>query len=148
MTYLLDTCIVSKLRKLRLYPDLHLEEWVNRHAESSYFLSVLTLGEIQAGIAKLNVENSERQKQRMMLEDWLFGELIPRFQGRILEVDTAVILKWGQMYGTCQRKGEQLPIVDGLLAATALQHSLIVVTENVKDFLKTGIEVFNPIIPG
>lgn len=144
MTYLLDTCIVSKLRKLRFQPDPALQDWIVKHPESSYFLSVLTLGEIQAGIAKLNPLHPEEQKRRMLLEDWLFGDLVPRFQNRIIDIDLQVVFTWGKIQGGKRKKGHNTPIIDGLIAATAVHHGLIVVTENSKDFEKSGAEIFNP----
>lgn len=144
MTYLLDTCIVSKLRKLSSRPDTKLESWISSHPETDYFISAITIGEIQSGISKLNVEKKAEQKKKMIFEEWLFGELIPRFGSRILNIDTAIMIKWGHINGACKRNGYNLPLADSLIAATALFHNLIVVTENSKDFEKSGAEILNP----
>lgn len=144
MTYLLDTCIISKLRKLRTHPDADLSTWMSKHAESSYFLSVITLGEIQAGIAKLSLEVADQATVRMRLEDWLFGELVPRFQDRILDVTVSIAFTWGKMVGEGRQKGQPIPIADGLIAATAIHHGLIVVTDNLKDFQPLGVEAISP----
>ncbi|MBI5273825.1 MAG: type II toxin-antitoxin system VapC family toxin [Chlamydiales bacterium] len=141
MTYLLDTCIVSKLRKIKTTPNKKLEEWVDSHLESSYFINVLTIGEIQKGIAKLGNQDNH---YKMILEDWLVGKLIPRFENRILSIDIQTVSIWGQLCGNTQRSGKLLPVIDSLLAASAIQHHLILVTENTQDFVDTGAHLFNP----
>lgn len=145
MTYLLDTCIISKLRKIKSIPNQKLSDWITKHPEGKYFLSVLTLGEIHAGIAKLD-KSENNQKLRMPLEDWLFGDLIPRFEDRILDVTSEIALTWGQMSGQGQQNGNIIPAIDGLIAATALHHGLIVVTDNYKHFASMGVEIVNPLI--
>lgn len=144
MTYLLDTCIISKLRKLRTHPDEKLRKWINKHPETSYFISTLTLGEIQAGISKLNMKNPEEQRHRMLLEDWLFGELVPRFQNRVLPISLEVAFNWGKIIGNGKQNGNNIPFSDGLIAATAMTHGLIVVTDNIKHFKHSGAELLDP----
>ncbi len=140
MTYLLDTCLISKLRKLPKQEDPALETWIKKHEESQFFLSILTIGEIQQGICKLT-----DQKYRRLLEDWLRGELIPRFRGKILDVDLHVASKWGELSGSYMRKGKTLPVVDCLIASTAIVNNLIVVTENIKDFSRIKeCKIFSP----
>ena len=140
MTYLLDTCIISKLRKLQKKDDPALSTWIKKHQESQFFLSVLTIGEIQQGIRNLN-----DLKYRRVLEDWLLGELIPRFSKKILDIDFRVASKWGELSGLYMKKGKTLPVIDCLIAATAIVHDLIVVTENTKDFSKIiECKIFNP----
>ena len=142
MTYLLDTCIVSKLPKMIARGDLQLQDWISKHLESAYFISVVTIGEIQAGISKLTSPHDARKK--MVLEEWLIADLIPRFSGRIIAVDEIVAKKWGQIVGEAKSRGICIPSNDALLAACAATHNLIVVTENVKDFENSGVSVFNP----
>lgn len=144
MSYLLDTCIISKLRKIRNEPNSSFKHWMLSHPESYYFLSVLTLGEIQAGISKLNPQKSEENKKRMIFEDWLLSDLIPRFKDRILNVDEHTSSIWGAMKGEAFRKNRTLPVIDSLIAATAIQHNLILVTENIKDFVDLGVRLINP----
>lgn len=141
MSYLLDTCILSKLRRIQTYPNKKLESWFGKHPESAYFISVLSVGEIQKGIAKLGINQN---KNKMILEDWLIGELIPRFQNRILTIDTQTASIWGELCGKAQRRGILFPVIDSLLAASAIQHHLILVTENVKDFASADVRIFNP----
>lgn len=141
MTYLLDTCIISRLRKIKPDENPSLRKWILSHPESDYYISVLTLGEIQAGISKLKKE--EREK-KMVLEDWLLGELIPRFRDRTLRIDEHTVSIWGTMKGEMQAKGILLPVIDSLIAATATQHNLIIATENIKDFQSTDAKLINP----
>lgn len=141
MSYLLDTCILSQLRKLKLYPSKQLREWFCKHPEHHYFISVLSIGEIQKGISKL--KDGEKEK-KMILEDWLTGELLPRFEGRIVGIDAHTSLLWGQICGESQKRGILLPVIDSLLAASAIQHNLTLVTENTKDFSTAGCRLLNP----
>lgn len=144
MSYLLDTCILSKLRKIGRQPDLKLENWIKNHSENSYFISTLTIGEIQSGISKLNLKKNDERQKRLILEDWLREELVPRFNNRILAIDIEVALAWGKLLGENKKRGVIIPVVDGLIAATAIAHNLTVVTENINDFIETGARLFNP----
>jgi len=144
MSYLLDTCVISKLRRLKTHPDPKLAKWIVKHPESSYYISVITLGEIHAGITKLPEKKPDQKKHRMQLEDWLFGELVPRFQNRILDVTIPIAFIWGKLCGQGLQKGTIVPKDDGLIAATAIHKGLIVVTENTKHFSYPGVEVVNP----
>lgn len=137
-SYLLDTCILSKLRKVSRVPDPRLENWIKKHPDSAFFISALTLGEIQAGISKLKTQ----EHKKLVLEDWFLNELIPRFRNRILPIDTPVAFTWGKLVGECQ--SIVIPVVDGLIAATAIVHNLTVVTENTQDFKAMGARIFNP----
>jgi|SRR5450755_1823233 predicted nucleic acid-binding protein len=103
------------------------------------FLSVMTLGEIRQGVAAL-----PQSKKRTRLETWLEVDLQSRFAGRILAIDGAVADRWGWIMAKAQVKGMILPVVDGLLAATALHHNLTAVTRNVSDFAVAGLSVINP----
>lgn len=144
MSYLLDTCILSKLRKIQKKPDKLLQEWIIKHSESAFYLSVLTIGEIQQGIDKLNPKNNDDLQKKLILDDWLNNDLIPRFKDRILSIDLSVIRRWGKISGEAQRNGFMIPVVDGLIAATASAYDLTLVTENVQDFMHTGVHIFNP----
>jgi len=145
MSYLLDTCIISKLRKIKNEPNSPLKFWILSHPETYYFLSVLTIGEIQSGISKLNPQKVEENKKRMVYEDWLLSDLIPRFKDRILNIDEHTVSIWGTMKGDAFKRNRTLPVIDSLLAATAIQHNLILATENTKDFIETGVRLINPL---
>jgi predicted nucleic acid-binding protein len=141
MTYLLDTCIVSKLRKIQRGSKGLLQDWILSHPEMDYYISALTIGEIQYGIEKL--PSSENQK-KTILEEWLLADLIPRFKNRILPIDIHTVCIWGTIRGKQQKERYTIPVIDALIAATALQHNLILATENTRDFQKTGVYLVNP----
>lgn len=144
MSYLLDTCILSKLRKINIYPDPKLENWIDEINETAFYVSVLTIGEIQSGISKLNLKKKEEKNKRLILENWFHEELIPRFKNRVLAVDIQVVLRWGKLSGENKQRGVVIPVIDGLIAATALVHNFTVVTENINDFIETGAQLYNP----
>ncbi len=141
MTYLLDTCIVSMLRKKGTVDGLKLREWFERHDPLSYFISVLTVGELEFGIAKLK----ENEKVKNALRSWLLGELIPNFEHRIIPIDQQICSIWGNMSAEAAQKGIVLPMGDALIASTAIKHDLIVVTHNTKHFSSTGARIFDPL---
>ena len=136
MRYLLDTCVVSELVKPR--PERKVVAWIESQAEERLHLSVLTLGEIRSGIAKLPAS-----RRRATLEQWL-DELRFRFDGRILDVTADVALIWGDIRAVAQRGGTALPVVDGLLAATALAFDMVAVTRDGAAFLRSGATVIDP----
>ena len=137
MRYLLDTCVVSELTKPR--PNQAVVRWVNCHDEHGMFLSVLTIGELHKGIAKLPTG-----PRRERLETWVREDLSSRFHGRILPVDTEVAATWGAMLGVAEVGGGPLPVVDALIGATARVHGCVVVTRNVTDLERTGAKVVSP----
>src|SRR6202034_3369204 len=100
-------------------------EWLDAADEGILFLSVLTLGEIRKGIAGLS-----SSRRRTQLEVWLERELPARFAGRILAIDAAVADRWGTLAADAKRRGKPLGSIDALLAATALQFELTLVTRN------------------
>lgn len=139
MSFLLDTCILSKMRRLNKHPDKKLETWFSKYDSSSFYLSVLTVGEIEQGINKL-----KDQKQKILLENWLFEEVLPSFNERILPISLDISAQWGKMSGELLKEGLIIPVIDGLLAATASIHNLTLVTENMKDFRKSNIRLYSP----
>ncbi len=134
--FLLDTNVISEL--VRPKPEPKVKAWVAATDEDLLYLSVLTLGEIRKGIASL-----KDALRRVRLEAWLDGDLAVRFAGRILAIDLAVADRWGRLVAQADLKS-RLPVIDGLLAATALQHNLTLVTRNTKDVAEIGVPVFNP----
>jgi predicted nucleic acid-binding protein len=137
VTFLLDTCVISELVKPR--PDERVVRWVDAVDERKLFLSVLTVGELEKGIAKL-----PESPRKASLRDWLENDLAERFAERILPVDAAVAVAWGRIQGAAERAGLKLPVIDSLLAATAEVHGLTLATRNVADFERCGAAVFNP----
>lgn len=137
MSWLLDTCVVSELVKQK--PRASVVGWLNSCEESSIHLSVITLGELEKGIARL-VDGTRRAK----LTAWVRRDLVDRFSGRVLTIDTAVAMRWGALVGASEARGVPLPVIDSLIAATALVHDLTVVTRNTEDFDRCGVRCFNP----
>ena len=135
--FLLDTNCVSEL--VRNKPDPRVMEWLDAADEELLYLSVLTLGEIRKGLAEL-----AQGKRRTRLETWLDAELRARFSGRILPIDAPVADRWGVLAAQAKIKGVSLPIIDGLLAATAVHYNLTVVSRNAKDFTNAQVSVLNP----
>lgn len=135
--FLLDTNCISEL--VRVKPDRRVMEWMDAADESLLYLSVLTLGEIRKGLASL-----AQGKRRTRLETWLELELQARFARRILPIDAPVADRWGLLAAQARRKGATLPVIDGLLAATALHYNLTVVSRNAADFASTQTPVLNP----
>lgn len=136
MSYLLDTCVLSEFTRRQPHPRV--VEWLSDADEDTLFLSVLAIGEIQHGIEKL--EGSPRKEE---LRQWLTNDLLLRFEGRIVPLDVPVLLRWGELVGRLERQGRKLPAIDGLLAATALTHDLILVTRNTAVFEHTGVKWLN-----
>jgi len=134
MSYLLDTNILSEL--VRQKPEKSVIEWVQAIPTEHLYISVLTLGELRHGAEKL----SER-KRKETLSLWLENDLRTWFQNRVLAISSDVADKWGHLLAKMKRP---LPVVDSLLAATALHHDLKVVTRNEKDFSYPGLEIINP----
>jgi toxin FitB len=135
--FLLDTNVVSELIKPRPHPGV--AAWVDAATESLLYLSVLTLGEIRKGIASL-----PQSGKRVALENWLNRDLSLRFSGRILPIDQPVADCWGRLAGEAAARGTPIPVIDGLLAATALCHELTFVTRNIEDISVTRVSSFNP----
>lgn len=135
--FLLDTNIISELVKPK--PQANVTEWIENTDESVLYLSVLTLGEIRRGIACLSLS-----RRRATLEAWLDKDLRARFENRILTVDDEVADRWGLLTATARNKGIVLPVIDGLLAATALEYNLTLVTRDTGQIPSLGVAVFNP----
>lgn len=134
MSYLIDTNVLSELRNRK--PDANVVAWMQARPRQSLYLSVLTLGEIRKSI-----EGVADPAFRRTLTDWLEVELPNYFVGRLLHIDEQVADRWGRAQAGA---GRTLPVVDGLLAATALQHDLSLVTRNTKDFEGLGVQLINP----
>ena len=136
MNFLLDTCAISEPKQK--HPSEKVLEWLDAQDESKLYLSILTLGEIKKGITRL-----ESSKKKATLEKWL-EQLRIRFSRRILPLSEKTFLVWGKMYGEFERKGIVRPAFDSLLEATALEHDMIFVTQNVKNFHDSQITILNP----
>lgn len=136
MAYLLDTNVVSELRKSK--PDANVAAWYASHAGAEAYISVLVVGEIRRGIERIRRRDEVRAKA---LERWL-DRLVSTYGGRILPVTAEVAQEWGRCNGD-----DPPPVIDGLMAATAKLHRLTLVTRNVTDVARTGVQLVNPFVP-
>ncbi len=137
MKWLLDTNIVSELVRPR--PDGTVAAWLGALPPLDLALSVITLGEIEKGIHLLRPS-----QRRTILLQWAHAELPRQFTGRLLSIDAAVTVRWGQLAANVQRSGHHLPVIDGMLLATAHAHSLTFVTRSVSDCAGRGVPVYDP----
>jgi toxin FitB len=103
------------------------------------YLSAVTVGELRRGAELLPLS-----KKRTDLERWIADDMLLKFRSRILPVTVAIAERWGTLDAQCKLKGTPLNTADGMIAATALEHGLTVVTRNVRDFAGTAVPVFNP----
>ena len=134
MTYLLDTNVLSETRKRQ--PAAGVADWIAATSPDRLHVSVLTIGEIEQGIARIHGRGD--QQQAAALERWL-RDVETGFEDRILSVTLPVAAAWGR-----QQYAQPLPVIDALIAATARVHGMTVVTRNVKDFELAGVQVHNP----
>ena len=133
---LLDTCVISELLNPRGNPDV--EHSVRRIDDADLFLSVLTIAEITKGLHRL-----ADGRRRTAIEFWL-GNVQAAYGERMLSIDLRVAQKWGELSARARDRGLALPVVDGLIAATALVHGLTVVTRNARGFVDTGVPLIDP----
>lgn len=137
MKALLDTCVISEL--VSRQPDLHVVEYVDSLDPEDIYLSVITIGEIVKGIEKL-----PRSRRKTDLQLWLKEDLLVRFEGNILMLDTEALVKWGVLMAHLEATGRIMPAIDSLIAATALAKKMTIVTRNVSDFEGSGVEILDP----
>ena len=137
MNYLLDTNIISEF--ISKTPNSEVVEYILTLDESSLYLSVITVGEIKAGIDKLD----NGQKKENLLH-WLEHDLLLRFKNRIIPIDIDVMLRWGKISQELRSKGTPLPIMDSLIGATCNALDITLITRNEKDFKNIDIKIVNP----
>jgi len=136
VTYLVDTNVISEVRRRR--PDAHVAAFFAHAKPAELFLSVLTIGEIRTGIERLRRKDEDRANA---LDRWLAG-LCARYADRIINVDAAIADEWGRL-----NVPDPLPVIDGLLAATAMARGWTLVTRNVADLSRCGVRLLNPFEP-
>jgi len=131
--FLIDTDVLSALAKRRRHANV--EAWIGRQRTSDLFVSVISIGEIERGIASQRRKNANFAD---MLAMWL-DQLLTVYGDRVIPLDLASARRWGQLSAALGHHGADLQI-----AATALEHGLTVVTRNVSDFEPTGVSVLDP----
>jgi predicted nucleic acid-binding protein len=136
VNYLADTNVLSEPRQKR--PRRQVMDWL-RVNEANLYTSVLVIGEIRYGIELLPSQSA----RRIALSNWL-EKLVDILAGRVLSVNTRVAEEWARLQAEMHRKRVVLPVVDGLLAATARRYGLTVATDNVTHFEQAGVQVLNP----
>ena len=137
MMFVLDTNVVSELRKVRLgKADLNVAAWAQSVDAADLFVSTITIMELELGV--LSIEDKDAA-QGASLRSWLEQHVLPEFSGRTLPVDTAVAQRCARLHVPDKRSER-----DALIAATALVHGMTVVTRNVADFEATGVTIINP----
>ena len=136
MGYLIDTNVWSELQKReRIHPGV--QRWYAGIAKEELYLSVLVVGEVRRGIERLrrrDAPQAERLEQRL-------EQLKAAMRGHILPVSLSIAERWGRI-----NVPDPLPVIDGLLAATVLEHDLILVTRNVADVERSGVSLLNPFV--
>jgi hypothetical protein len=136
VSYLLDTNVISELRKSEARAEPRVRAWAHRQSTSDLSVSVITVMEIEIGVGRLERRDS---RQGEVLRSWLERDLLAAFASRIWPIDLTVVRRAATM-----RVPDPRPERDVLIAATALVLNLVVVTRNVSDFQPLGVEVHNP----
>lgn len=137
MMYLLDTNVVSELRKVGTgFADARVKKWAEHLDSETAFLSVITVLELEVGT--LLMERRDK-RQGAMLRAWLKDQVLTAFAGRILGIDQPVVMRCAALHVPAP-----MDYRDSLIAATAIVHGMTVVTRNVADFKRAGVEILNP----
>lgn len=135
--FLLDTNVVSDPTQQR--PEPRVELWLRAQPNRTLYISAITAGELRKGIALL-----DQGKRRVSLEQWLELLLLVTLFGRVLPVTQTIANRWGILTASRQLAGDPLSLADGLIAATALEENLTLVTRNTKHFANLGMNLLNP----
>ena len=137
--FLLDTNVLSEFSRSAIPANPQVKRWMESVDPDLLFTSVLSIGEIRKGIELL-----PPGKKRSELEQWLDSDLNGWFGENLLPVTKAISDRWGILTARSQQKGRPLGNIDGLLAATAIEHGLTVATHNTRHFVDLGVEIFDP----
>ena len=136
MRILLDTCILSELRRPNC--DEMLRKYILNIPDENLFVSVISIAEIIKGVSLLN-----DSKKKQELQSWVYS--LERFyEDRIKNIDYETAQIWGEMTATAQKRGVVIPAIDGLIASSARRHGLHMMTRNISDFEHTGVMLVQP----
>ncbi len=136
MSFIIDTCVISELTKK--VPDKNVLTWFENCPEDQIFISSLTLGEIQYGIEML-LEG----KKKINLMVW-YDELLETYKDSTLPVNNNISIRWGHERARLQKKGVHLPIIDGLIACTAVEYNYTLVTRDISEIEAIDVRFINP----
>lgn len=137
MKYLLDTNIISEL--IKKTPDKNVASFIKNLDEEKIYLSAITIGEIKYGI-----ENTKSETKKEELTHWLYSHLFKRFENKIIDIDSEVMIAWAKTTYKLQKIGKPMPIMDLLIASTCIAKNYILITRNEKDFAALDMEIINP----
>lgn len=136
MKYLLDTSVISEL--ISSQPNPKVTAFVDSLDQEDIYISVITVGEIAKGIEKLPTQ------RKQALKDWLYEDLLVRFDGQVISLDPHILIRWGELSAKVEEVGVEFPVIDALIAAIVSVHEMVLVTMYENDFKDKGIEVINP----
>ena len=138
---ILDTNVVSE--PLRPHPDRNVLAWLDRQAPETLYLTAITVAELWAGIEQLPAGKRRRQLQQAMT-----GDLLPLFEGRLLDFGSEAASAFGNVHAKAKAAGNSMDFADCAIAAIASAHRFMVATRNLKDFAGAGVRLMNPWDPG
>jgi len=137
MNYLLDTCILTEFARRK--PEPKVIRWIDTIDRNSLFTSVITIGEIQRGVERM--EQSDRKDE---LLKWVYNGLVERLKDHIVPLDTMTLTVWGSLTAWRDNNGKPLGILESLIAASALRNNMMIATRYVEIYRRTGVPVVNP----
>ena len=140
MNYLLDTCVLSEF--VKKMPNPKVVQWINQQQAEQLFVSQISIAEIKKGLHKIKVQQPDRHHK---LQQWLHS-IEATFFSRVLPMTEAILNDWSEITAHAELQGKKLAVMDSLIATTAYQHKLVLVTRNVEDFKMTPVQILNPFV--